>query len=61
MVSRLTIEASATDRPKETGMLAIWSGLTMSSNHTVEKPTIGKVTPPCRPWKDRVYMTSIGP
>ena len=34
-------------------MLAIWPGLMMFSNQCVEVPTMGKVTPPFTPWKDR--------
>ena len=60
-VNKLTTDASAIERPNDTGMFAICPGLTMSSNHTVEKPTIGNVAPPRGPWNDKRYITSIGP
>ena len=40
------------ERPKAAGMFAICPGFTMSANHLVENPFIGKVTPPFGPWKD---------
>ena len=51
-VSTLTRAASDIDRSNDTGMFAIWPGLTMFSNQTVEVPTMGKVTPPSGPWND---------
>ena len=42
------------ERPKETGMLAIWPGRQTSRNQSSDTPTRGKVTPPFGPWKDSV-------
>ena len=32
-----------------------------SLNQWSEKPVIGKVSPPCGPWKERIAITAIGP
>ena len=49
---QLTTAARPIDRPNDTGMFAIWPGLTISWNQMVEVPTMGNVTPPFGPWND---------
>ena len=60
-VTTVTIAPSISDRRKDPPKSpTIWVS-NRFANHRVEKPRIGKVSPPSGPWKERMTMVTVGP
>ena len=60
-VSTITTRPSLIERPKALQMSITPTPSNSDSNQKVEKPRIGKVSPPSGPWKDSTRIEIIGP